>query len=165
MKRLITVILLFIFTLCLTNCKKDQNDAGEVDKHYSGFYIEIKEDLTYKIDHGINPRIYFTRKNGWKISTGNVGLIEFGDIVHINEVRDGIDTVILSLPVTLPNTVSDKIKIYMIREDLNGNVSVDLKDYTIIDLTKKDSHSVNISYSINKVEYRFQGTLKLNKLS
>ena len=163
MKKILVFILLLIMSISFSSCKKETiNDFGEVDKHFSGFYIELDYDKDYKIGW-YNPTVTFSFKNEvMRNDSGNVsniGIVTFGDSSKTYSEDGGVKTAIIMTSIVLPENAKDEVKIYIIRETLGGTLSVDLDRYETINVSTKGTYSINYSYSINGVKYRFQASL------
>lgn len=168
MKKILVFILLLIMTISFTGCKKEKNnELGEVDSHFSGFYIELEVDKDYKIG-SFNPTVtYSFKRNVLSNDTGNVtsiGLVRYGDSSKSYQEIDGVKTAVIMTSIILPENAKDEVKIYIIRENKNGTFSVDLEFYETVKVSERGTYSVNYSYSINGVKYRFQASLMYQKL-
>ena len=156
MKKILAFILILIMVISFTGCNKtNKNEIGEVNSHFSGFYVELVVDSEYKVK-SINPTsIYSFKKDLLSNDSGNVknmGFISFGESSKTISDVDGVKTAIIMTSIILPSNAPDKVKIYIVRENQNGTYTVDLDRYETVDVTSRGTYSVNYSYSINGVK-------------
>ena len=163
MKKILTFILILITLISFTGCKKkNKNEIGEVDSHFSGFYVELVVDKDYKIKSTNPTSVYSFRTNLLSNDSGNImnmGVVKFGESSKNVKEIDGVKTAIIMTSIILPANAPDKVKIYIVRENRNGTFTVDLDRYETIDVSNRGTYSVNYSYSIDGVKYRFQASL------
>ena len=77
--------------------------------------------------------------------------------------EDGVKTIVISSNIILPSNAPDELKIYVVKENANGDFYVDKNLYETKLITSPTTYSINYSYSNNGQKYRFQGTLGISK--
>ena len=170
MKKLVFILLILVSIISFSSCKncKNNGELGDVDYHISGFYIEVIQDKDYKIDSltsFFNPSVIYSHKRDVLTNNhGNIGYqVKYG--VHSKQVldEDGVKTIIFSSNIILPTSAPDEIKIYVVKENANGEFYVDTKLVETKLISSPTTYSINYSYSNNGQKIRVQGTLGISK--
>lgn len=163
MKRILFSILLFFMCFGLTSCKNEEDSSfGDVDFHFSGFYLEFYDDQNYQVGYK-NPCAYYHHKSDtFKLDSGNVpnmGYFSFTNSSKNIVNQDGLTVFVLYTTIVVPSNGPDSVKVYIIKESSNGTCYVDTDMVDMIDLTERGSYTANYEYRYNEVGYRFQFVL------
>lgn len=164
MKRLIQIFLLFLMVLTMTSCKKNKLEGSfdKVDFHISGIYIEMEKDQNYRVDR-LNPSIYYDHTSK-KVETNRGGFnLEYSNIMNQTTEEDGVIIVKIFVNILFPRQTSEKINIYVVKENSNGNHYVDQSMSDILDTTKTGNYRINYKYINNNQKYRFQFEIKYSR--
>lgn len=164
MKRLIQIFLLFLMVLTMTSCKKNRLEGSfdKVDFHISGIYIEMEKDQNYRVDR-LNPSIYYDHASK-RVKTSRGGYnLEYSNIMNQTTEEDGVIFIKIFVNILFPKQTSEKINIYIVKENSNGNHYVDQSMSDIIDVTKAGNYRINYKYINNNQKYRFQFEIKYSR--
>lgn len=163
MKKYVLIITLFCIIFTIYGCKK-KTDLGNIDYHIVGVYIEIEEDEKYDISIGtINPCVYYKHKSDVLRTDAGTYPVQFSDISKNHIDDDEFDTYIVYATALFHESTPNKVKVYHILEDLDGNCYVDTTKYEQIDLSRECNYNLNYTYQINKTKYHFELKLKYLK--
>ena len=123
MKKILAFILILIMVISFTGCNKtNKNEIGEVNSHFSGFYVELVVDSEYKVK-SINPTsIYSFKKDLLSNDSGNVenmGFVAFGEssktISSISFLTDNRSYILKPVVPALPSINTFVIKVTLLK--------------------------------------------------
>ena len=164
--KFILYLLCILCVLSLVSCKDvsefNNQDYGKIKYYVAGLYIGVEKNEEFTMDDA-NPKVYFDfSKTGSKFGmlctkSGTLSsAVTYSNLARNVKKEDGINKYYMSTKLTFVNSEVNKVNLYLIYIDKNGNFSVNEELTDKININDSSSYNFVTTFTNNKEKYQLQ---------